>query len=262
MTDMSLRLPTTRFRAVLNLGPRRAAQLPLPTRLGKPNLFAEFDDETTQSMLFVGYETGQLHLETTSTGIEYHFHLGNGDDSERSPWLPGDTSLLIAWATQLLADFHERMPDLLDDIDEAADWHESGFDLYVCEVEEPTKLDLIEVDIEGELLTLPWLGSGRVEHEHTEGGDHDDDHPIALLWNEQHDADPDTAIAEAWLDPRTEQPVTRALPDVDWTRVGWPEDEVLAWLEGIYVNHHLLPDAAGTILLGALERLGGIDGTD
>nr|BFF12934.1 hypothetical protein GCM10025699_42370 [Microbacterium flavescens] len=62
--------------------------------------------------------------------------------------------------------------------------------------------------------------------------------------------------------PGTEQPVTRALPGVDWDAVGWPADEVLAWLEGIYLNHHVLPDPAGTILTGVLERLGGIDGTD
>ena len=163
-----------------------------------------------------------MHLETTPSGVEYHFHLANGDDSDRSPWAGDDTTRLVTWASQLLADFHERMPDLLDDIDEAADWHEAGFDLFVCEVEEPTKLDLIEVDIEGELLTLPWLGSGRVEHEHTEGGEHDADHPIALLWNE-HDADPDTAIAEAWLDPAPSSPSRAPCPTSTGPRSAGPK---------------------------------------
>ena len=44
--------------------------------------------------------------------------------------------------------------------------------------------------------------------------------------------------------------------------MGLPADEVLPWLEGIYLNHHVLPDPAGTILTGVLERLGGIDGND
>jgi len=255
---MSLRLPTTHFRAVLDLGQRPAAQTPLPSRLGKPNLYAEYDDDDLITALYVGYETGQVHLETTPSGaIEHHYHLANGDDSDLSPWGPDETSVLVAWSTQLIVDLHRRMPDLLDEVDEAAAWHDAGFDLYVCEVEEPRKLDLIEVDIEGELLTLPWLGSGSVEHDHIEG----DDHPIALSWTPQGASDA-VPIAEAWLDPRSDQPVTKALPAVDWDAVGWGRDEVLPWLEGIYMNHHVLPDAAGTILTGVLERLGGIDGTD
>jgi hypothetical protein len=271
VTDMSLRLPTTRFRAVFALGPRPAAALPVPTTLGKPNLYGEFDDETGQSTLYVGFGTGQIHLESDGTGIAFHYHDVSGDDTDVSPWNPGDTRALVAWSSQLLTDFHRLLPEVLDDVDDAAAWHDAGFDLWVCEVEEPTKLDLIEVDIEGELLTLPWLGAGHVEHDHVEesprgarddSADDDREHPIALLWAADPDAEPDRAIAEAWLRPGTEQPVTRALPGVDWEAVGWPADEVLSWLEGIYLNHHVLPDPAGTILTGVLERLGGIDGTD
>ncbi|KQM25860.1 MULTISPECIES: hypothetical protein [unclassified Frigoribacterium] len=258
MTDMSLRLPTTHFRAVFDLGQRPAAQTPLPTALGKPNLYAEYDDDDLITALYVGYETGQVHLETTPSGdVEHHFHLANGDDSDLSPFGVADTRVLVEWSTRLIVDLHRRMPDLLDEVDEAAAWHDAGFDLYVCEVEEPRKLDLVEVDIEGELLTLPWLGSGAVEHDHIEG----DDHPIALTWTPQG-ASEGVPIAEAWLDPRTDQPRTKALPGVDWEAVGWGRDEVLPWLEAIYMNHHVLPDAAGTILTGVLERLGGIDGTD
>lgn len=271
MTDMSLRLPTTRFRAVFALGTRPAATLPLPTTLGKPNLYGEYDDETGQSTLYVGFGTGQIHLESAPTGVEFHYHDAGGEDTDVSPWNPSDTASLVDWSTQLLGDFHRLLPDLLDDVDDAAAWHDAGLDLWVCEVEEPTRLDLIEVDIEGELLTLPWLGAGHVEHDHVDESAHgalddsaDDDreHPIALLWTSDPTGDPDRPIAEAWLVPGTEQPVTRALPGVDWDAVGWPADEVLAWLDGIYLNHHVLPDPAGTILTGVLERLGGIDGTD
>ena len=213
---MSLRLPTTHFRAVLDLGQRPAAQTPLPTALGKPNLYAEYDDDDLITALYVGYETGQVHLETTPSGdVEHHFHLANGDDSDLSPFGVADTRALVEWSTRLIVDLHRRMPDLLDEVDEAAAWHDAGFDLYVCEVEEPRKLDLVEVDIEGELLTLPWLGSGAVEHDHIEG----DDHPIALTWTPQGASD-GVAIAEAWLDPRTTSICTRSASAKVWPRPG------------------------------------------
>lgn len=250
---MSLRLPTKRFQAVLDLGPKTAAQVPPPANLGKPDLFGDWDDETGQSSLAVEFTSGQIHLDTVDGGIDYHFHRGNGEDTDRSPWPKGVTDPVLNWASLLLADFHLRMPGLLEDLEEAAAWHDEGYELYVCEVEEPTHLDLITVDIEGELLTLPWLGSGHVDHEHIDG----DNHPIALLWTAA-DGAPDLAIAEARLDPATELPVTSARPGIDWNEVGMPADEVLAWLEGIYLNHHVLPDAVGTLLTAALERMGGV----
>ncbi|MCU1527486.1 MAG: hypothetical protein JWP75_1249 [Frondihabitans sp.] len=251
---MSLRLPTTRFQAVLNLGPKTAAAVRPPASLGKPDLYGDWDEETGQSSLAVEFSSGQIHLDTVNGGIDYHFHRGTGEDTDRSPWPKSTTEPVLNWASFLLADFHLRMPDLLEDIEEAAAWHDEGFDLYVCEVEEPTQLDLITVDIEGELLTLPWLGSGHVDHDHIEG----DSHPIALLWSPSTDGTPDIPIAEARLDPATELPVTMALPDIDWEAVGLPADEVLAWLEGIYLNHHVLPDAVGTLLTAALEVMGGV----
>ena len=80
-------------------------------------------------------------------------------------------------------------------------------------------------------------------------------HSLALLTDKAHSK----AIAEARLEPATEKPVTNAVAGIDWTAVGMPADEVLSWLEGIYLNHHVLPDAAGSILSAVLERLGGID---
>jgi hypothetical protein len=252
---MTLRLPTTRFQAVLDLGPKTAAASPPPADLGKPDLYGDWDDETGQSSLAIEFASGQVHLETVDDGIDYHFHTGDGAESDGSPWPDSVTEPVVRWSSLLLADFHLRMPDLLEDLEEAAAWHDEGYTLYVCEVEEPTQLDLITVDIEGELLTLPWLGSGHVDHEHIDG----DNHPIALLWSPSQDA-PDQPIAEARLDPRTDQPVTTALPGVDWGVVGMPADEVLSWLEGIYLNHHVLPDAVGTLLTAALERMGGVEG--
>jgi hypothetical protein len=251
---MSLRLPTTRFQAVLNLGPKTAAAVPPPASLGKPDLYGDWDEETGQSSLAVEFASGQIHLDTVDGGIDYHFHRGTGDDTDRSPWPSSLSEPILNWASLLLADFHLRMPDLLEDIEEAAAWHDEGFELYVCEVEEPTQLDLLTVDIEGELLTLPWLGSGHVDHDHIDG----DNHPIALLWSPLADGTPDVPIAEARLDPDTELPVTSALPGIDWEDVGLPADEVLSWLEGIYLNHHVLPDAVGTLLTAALENMGGV----
>ncbi|MCU1534470.1 MAG: hypothetical protein JWR53_951 [Glaciihabitans sp.] len=254
MTDLSLRLPDSRVRAVLNLGPKRAAAMKLPARFAEPELFADWDDEGQSSALYIEFEHGQLHLETTGSGIDHHFHGPRGEDIRSSPWPPRETAQLVAWGELLTADFHALMPGLLDDIQQAAAWHDAGFDLYVCEVEEPAQLDLIEAQVEGEFLTLPWLGAGSVANDHIEG----DNHPIALLWG-PGESEPDRPIAEAWIDPETEAPVTRALPGVDWNEIGLPADEVLVWLEGIYLNHHVIPDASGTLLMAVLDRLGGLD---
>lgn len=254
MTDLSLRLPNTRLRAVLNLGTRHAAPAKLPARFAEPELFADWDDDESISALYVEYVDGQLHLESGGGSVSHHFHGGEGQHRDSSPWPEASTALLVEWASLLAADFHALMPGLLDDISQAAAWHDEGFDLYICEVEEPTKLDLIEVEVEGELMTLPWLGAGNVTNDHIDG----DNHPIALLWSPD-DSDPDRPIAEAWLDPATEQPRSRAVAGVDWNEIGMPANEVLPWLEGIYLNHHVIPDAEGTLLTAVLRRLGGIE---
>ncbi|QYH35832.1 hypothetical protein [Salinibacterium sp. M195] len=254
MTDLSLRMPNTRLRAVLNLGTRRAPPLDLPPSLNDPELFGDWDDEGQLSDLFVEYAHGQLHLETTSSGVNHHFHTPAGEPRDSSPWPANDTRMLLQWSTQLAQDFHALMPKLLDDITQAAAWHDAGFDLYICEVEDPVQLDLLEIEVEGELLTLPWLGAGTVTHDHIEG----DNHPIALLWGED-ESEPDKPIAEAWTDPRTGEPRSKAVPGVDWSVIGLAAEEVLPWLEGIYLNHHVIPDAAGTLLNAVLRRLGGLD---
>ena len=146
------------------------------------------------------------------------------------------------------------MPELMEDIEEAAAWHEEGYPLYVCETE-PAQLDLIEVEIEGEILTLPWLGSGSVSQDHVDG----ENHPIALLWNPVDGAIPDRTIARAWLDPISGDPVTSAETGVDWSAVGLEREEVLPWLEGIYLNHHITPDAEIELVHAVLERMGGLD---
>jgi len=254
MTDLSLRLPNTRLRAVLNLGTKRAATVRLPARFAQPELFADWDDDESISALYIEYVDGQLHLESDARGAQHHFHGGEGQHLDSSPWPTAPTAVLVEWARLLATDFHALMPDLLEDITQAAAWHDEGFDLYICEVEEPTQLDLVEVEVEGELMTLPWLGAGTVSNDHIDG----ENHPIALLWSPD-DSDPDRPIAEAWLDPATEQPRSQAIDGVDWDEIGLAADEVLPWLEGIYLNHHVIPDAEGTLLTAALHRLGGLD---
>lgn len=254
MTDLSLRLPNSRLRAVLNLGGKRAAQLTLPARFAEPELFADWEPDEGLSSLFVDFEDGQLHLESRGDEVEFHFHTATGDDTDRSPWPAADTAGLTEWASALLADFHALLPGLFDDITQAAAWHEEGFDLYVCEVDGPVQLDLVEVEVEGELMTLPWLGAGTVGNDHVDG----EGHRIALYWGPD-DSEPELAIAEAWLHPDTEEPLTRAIDGVNWNEIGLPEDEVLDWLKGIYLNHHVIPAAEGTLLEAVLWRLGGLD---
>jgi len=255
VTDPTLRLPTSHLRAVLNLGPKRAASVPLPAHLRFPELIADWDEEPPASSLLAVYEAGDLHIELIDGVVEHHFHHKNGKESERSPWSRPDTEALVKWATLLIRDFHEIAAELLLDVSDAAGWLDEGFDLYICQVEKPVALDLVEVDVEGEVLTLPWLGAGVVDHDHIEG----DDHPIALLWSPDEASDPDRPIAEARVDPRNGATLTKALPGVDWDAVGLPSAEVLSWLEGIYFNHHLKPDAEGVLLSAALRRMGGLD---
>jgi hypothetical protein len=239
---------------VLHLGDKRAASIPLPARFAKPELFADWDPDEGVSSLFVSFEDGEVHLETRGTAVESHFHDPAGEESDRSPWPAVDTALLVEWARLLLTNYHSLLPGLHDDIVEAAQWHEAGFDLYVCEVEDPVQLDLVDIEVEGELLTLPWLGAGSVANDHVEG----DGHRVALYWGEG-ESDPALPIAEAWLGDDPEQPLTQAVAGVDWVKIGLPEGEVLEWLASIYLNHHVIPAAEGTLLDAVLRRLGGLD---
>lgn len=253
MNDDRPRLPNSTLRVVLNLGEKRAARLPLPRGLEHPELDAEWDEEASVTAVSVNYERGQLHLDVTDDGAEHHFHRGNGDATDVSPFPSKDTDALLAWATAFATDVHALMPGLEQDSVEAAAWHEAGYTLYVCETE-PAQLDLIDVEIEGEILMLPWLGAGVVDQQHTDG----DNHPIEMLWAPEGDA-PDRPIARAWLDPRTEEPRAEGLPGVDWNEVGLPKDEALAWLSDAYLNHHVIEDPASAVFYAALERIAGID---
>ena len=95
MTDLSLRMPNTRLRAVLNLGTRRTPPIDLPPTLAAPELFAGWDDEAQLSDLHVEYANGQLHLETTSAGVSHHFHTPVGEHRDSSPWAANDTRTLL-----------------------------------------------------------------------------------------------------------------------------------------------------------------------
>ncbi|CAN5301272.1 hypothetical protein BH11ACT4_BH11ACT4_10470 [soil metagenome] len=254
MSDLSLRLPNSRLRAVLYLGEKRAAAVALPARFAEPELFADWDQDEGLGSLFVGFEDGEMHLESRGGSVESHFHDTDGNETANSPWPAADTAVLTQWASLLLGDFHALLPGLFDDITEAAEWHEAGFDLYVCEVEDPVQLDLLEIEVEGELMTLPWLGAGTVSNDHVEG----EGHRVALFWGEG-DSEPDLPIAEAWLGEDPDEPLTKGVPGIDWTRIGLPEDEVLDWLKSIYLNHHVIPAAEGTLLDAVLRRLGGLD---
>lgn len=252
MTDPTLRLPNQTFRAVLDLGDGIGTVPALPRALGRPELDADLDDETSIVSLFAHFATGQLHIDVSDDGFDYHFHSARGDDITGSPWKRDHTAALLEWAQQFAARALPILPDLLADAEEAAAWHAAGLSVYARETG-PVPLEIIEVELEGELLLLPWLGSGSVDHEHIDG----DNHPIELLWDPSGEQ-PSIRIARAWLDARTETPRTAAEPGTDWNAVGVPQAEVLTWLEGVYVNHHVIAHPAQVILRAALERLAGI----
>ena len=252
MADLSLRLPNSTFRAVLNLGGKPASTIVLPRRFAHPELDIDWEEDEQETALYISFPDGELHLSASRGGIQYHFHGKDGEHRAKSPWPGRDTTPLLEWASALITGVQGLMPGLLEDIEEAVGWHEAGYSLYVCSTE-PAQLDLLEVEIEGEILTLPWLGAGTVSQEHVDG----DNHPVELLWSADGE-EPGSPIARAWLD-QTGEPATAALPDVDWLAVGLPQDEVLSWLEGTYLNQHVIPDAATALVQAALERMGGLD---
>ena len=252
MTDPTLRLPSQRFRAVLDLGEGVGTLPPLPRSLGRPELDADFDDESNTLTLFLHFPTGQLHVDVTEDRFDHHFHSARGNDIDRSPWKREPTAALLEWAQRFAQQALPVIPDLLADAEDAAEWYTAGLSVYARDTG-PVPLEIIEVEIEGELMLLPWLGSGTVAHEHIDG----DDHPIELLWDPRG-GEPSIRIARAWLDPRTDQPRTLAEPGVNWNEVGLSDSEVLAWLEGVYLNNHVLAHPAQVIVQAALERLAGL----
>ena len=253
MNDDRPRLPTSILRVVLNLGEKRAASLTLPRGLENPELDAEWDEEASVTAVSVNYERGQLHIDVTDGRPEFHYHRASGEVTDVSPFSRQQTEGLLEWATAFALDVHGLMPGLELDAVDAAAWHESGYTLYVCETE-PAQLDLLEVEIEGEILMLPWLGAGSVDQQHADG----DNHPIELLWSPTGET-PDQPIARAWLDPRTDQPAAAGMPGVDWNDVGLPEAEALVWLTDAYLNHHVIEDPATAVFYAALERIAGLD---
>ena len=252
MTDPTLRLPNKTFRAVLDLGDNVGTLPPLPASLGRPELDADVDDESNTVSLYIHFPRGQLHVDVTDDRFDYHFHSPRGDETDASPWKRDVTDALLTWARAFAAQALPVIPELFADAEEAAEWHASGLTIYARETG-PVPLEIIEVELEGELMLLPWLGSGSVEHEHIDG----ENHPIELLWDARGDA-PSIRIARAWLDPRTGHPRTATERGIDWNAVGMPAAEVSSWLEGVYLNHHVIAHPAQVIMRAALERLVGI----
>ncbi|MGO4690416.1 hypothetical protein [Glaciibacter sp. 2TAF33] len=255
MTDPTLRLPATTFRAVLNLGVTPIGGAALPARFQNPDLDVELHDEPGDEFaaFYLEFPDGKLHAEVSADQLEYHYHDADDEFSEASPWPADDTAALLDWTTRLIAHVLPRLPDLLVDIDEAAEWCDLGLPVYARDYD-PVPLEIIEVEVEGDLLMLPWLGAGYVDHAHLDGADE----PIALLWNPEHEL-ADRPIAKAWLDGETGHPASAAEPGTDWAAVGLPEAEVLAWFEGFYLNHQVIADPADLIRSAALKRIGGLD---
>jgi hypothetical protein len=252
------RLPSSTLQVVLNLGEKRAARLSLPLGFERPEVDAEWDEESRVTVVSVGFAQGQIHLDASDSGVDVHYHRLNGDSTDISPFGSAAADPVLEWATTFAKDVHALMPGLEENAAEAAAWQEAGFTLYVCETD-PAQLDLLDVEIEGEILMLPWLGAGSVDHQHV---DHEhpagDNHQIELLWT-PGSGEPDIAIARAWLDPRTEEPRVAGVPGTDWSQVGLPEPEALSWLESLYLNHHVIEDPASAVFFAALERIAGLD---
>jgi hypothetical protein len=253
VTDPTLRLPTTIFHAVLDLGDLPLKAPKFPRGLGMPALDVDWDADTATAVVYIHFDGGQLHLEATAQGIEHHFHAGDGSDVRRSPWSTAHTAHLLAWAIPFSAHLAGLLPTLLEDIEQAAQWHDAGLTVYSRDFG-PVPLQIIHVEVEGEQMMLPWLGSGHVTNEHEDG----EDHPIVLLWAPETQA-PTIPIAHAWLDRKSGEPKAKAVRGVNWVDVGMSKAEVLDWLGGLYLNHHLIADPQQLILEAALDRIAGFD---
>lgn len=252
MIDPELRLPNTVFRAVFNLG-GDTPFLTAPAKLPELDLTLELNEDDGMLWLYAEFDEGALHIGYSGEGaVEHHFHHGDGPPTSRGFWGKPLTASVVEWMSALTMRVHALMPELYVDVLEAAAWHDEGYPLYVCE-SDPARLELIEVELEGEMMTLPWLGSGSVDHTHIDG----DNHPIELLWN-AHGLEPDVPIARAWLDPASDEPRAASLTGVDWAAVGLSEQDTAEWLEGIYLNHHLIADPVDILFDAVLRRIGGL----
>lgn len=252
MADETLRLPDTPFKAVFDLGPKLAAQFSLPDALAKPGLFAEWDDEDPDNVechLTVSYPEGEVHIVNVEGESDFHFH--GTSQPKATPWGVSETDSLLNWSLALMQNFI-LLPDLVDNVIEAAEWFHEGLPIYVPETE-PTHLELIELTISGEIFMLPWLGSGHVDHHDVDG----ENHLVELVWSPEHD-EPTTAIARAWRDPVTGNPRTEPHPDTDWDAVALTKEETLLWLEQLYSNHHMDNAAEDQIMNAVLARMGGL----
>lgn len=258
MTDPTLRMPDTVFRAVLDLGDLPLELPALPTRFRNPELSADWfvggedgNEEGDLAVFSVGFEGGQLHLEVDDDGVQHHFHGADGEESDNSPWPKRETRDLLAWALALVKHTLPLLEDLTEDAEEAADWHHAGLRVYARDYG-AVPLEIVDVAIPGEQMMLPWLGSGRTDHLHAD----DEERSLLLTWNPDQ-ADPETPIVRAWLDVETGEPASEAVLGVDWVAVGLPEEEVRAWFEAFYLNHEVLGDPAELIMRAALNRIAG-----
>jgi len=260
VTDPTLRMPDTVFRAVLDLGDLPLEAPPLPTRFRKPELNADWfmageeggDDDEDVAVFSVEFADGQLHLETTADGVDHHFHRADGEETDNSPWPKRETRELVAWALALVKHTLPLLEDLMEDTEEAADWHHEGLRVYSRDYG-AVPLEIVDVAIPGEQMMLPWLGSGHTDHLHAD----DEARSLILTWNPES-PDPGTPIVRAWLDAGTGEPTSEAIPGVDWIAVGLPEEEVRSWFEAFYLNHEVLGDPAELIMRAALNRIAGL----
>jgi hypothetical protein len=266
VTDPTLRMPDTVFRAVLDLGDLPLEAPPLPTRFRNPELNADWfeageeggDDLEDVAVFSVGFEDGQLHLESTADGVDHHFHRADGEETDDSPWPKRETRDLVAWALALVKHTLPLLEDLMDDAEEAADWHHEGLRVYARDFG-AVPLEIVDVAIPGEQMMLPWLGSGHTDHLHVD----DEDRSLLLTWDPNEadadtDADAGTPIVRAWLNPVTGEPTSEAVAGVDWVAVGLPAEEARAWFESFYLNHEVLGDPAELIIRAALNRIAGL----
>jgi hypothetical protein len=249
--DGPVRLPDELFFLSLDLGPRRAAAVPLPPMLPTPEISARPADGGVAVDVEFGRDV--VHWVSAPTGVTHHFHhFTDGPATNVSPWTVEVTDQVLAWGALFVEDVAEQLPSLAESVEEALDWQRSGLGFYAGGAGDEAQF--IRVELLGTLGNVGWLGSGHaaIGHGYGEG------HEMELLWSPEH-VTPSTVIARARASLEYEDEILiETEAGIDWTRVGVDAQEVLDWFGYEYDNHMTGHENARRLFSAALARLGGV----
>lgn len=192
------------------------------------------------------FNLGQLHLTVGQRSAVSVTFFGTSDP-ELSPWAQDETVEVVTFAVRLVARLR-RISTLPSSVAKAVDWFEHGHPIYVPETG-PTNLQVIDVEVPGQLMMLPWLGAGHVDYRCNEA-------VRELVWGAWAKI-PSTVIARARDDEDGRSTVVAA-DDADWDAVGCDPVAAARWFAAVHDNHAPGRSPAEQIMQRTLERVTGL----